>query len=66
MDHQSARWPFPEEGQSCESLLDFAVESTFPASDPIAVDVGFRSKQRRDRARLLKSADPARSQSQSR
>lgn len=55
----SDAWPFPEEGDSCESLLDFAVESTFPASDPIAVDVGFRSKQRRDRARLNPSNQPA-------
>jgi hypothetical protein len=53
-----ARWPFPEEGDSCETLLDFAVESTFPASDPIAVEDGFRGKRRRDRARLT-AARPA-------
>ena len=56
---RSDAWPFPEEGDSCESLLDFAVESTFPASDPISVDVGFRSKQRRDRAGLNPSNKPA-------
>jgi len=53
-----ARWPFPEEGNSCESLLDFAVESTFPASDPIAVEEGFQAKRRRDHARLT-AARPA-------
>ena len=58
MDPQSARWPFPEEGQSCEILLDFAVESTFPASDPISVDVGFQAKRLRDRARLAAPVRP--------
>ncbi len=45
-------WPFPEEGEQCEDLLDFAVESTFPASDPVSVDVGYQAERRRDRARL--------------
>lgn len=49
-----AAWPFPEESQSCEALLDSAVEATFPASDPIAVQDGFQAKRRRDHARLTR------------
>ena len=54
-----AAWPFPEETHSSEALLDSAVEATFPASDPIAVEDGFQAKRRRDRARLtgVKPAD---------
>ena len=51
-----AAWPFPEEKQSSECLLDSAVEATFPASDPIAVEDGFKAKRRRDRASLKPDA----------
>jgi hypothetical protein len=47
-----AAWPFPEESNSSEALLDSAVEATFPASDPISVEDGFHAKRRRDHARL--------------
>ena len=47
-----AAWPFPEESQTSEALLDSAVEATFPASDPISVQDGFHAKRERDRARL--------------
>ncbi len=54
-----AAWPFPEESSSCEALLDSAVEATFPASDPIAVDDGFNAKRKRDRALLTRVTPPA-------
>ena len=57
-----AAWPFPEETESSENLLDSAVEATFPASDPIAVEDGFQAKRRRDRARLTCVKPAGRSQ----
>jgi hypothetical protein len=37
-----------EERSAAERLLDQAIELTFPASDPIAVDSAFRSARKRD------------------
>jgi hypothetical protein len=36
-----------------ESLLDSAVEMTFPASDPVSVDHAFRAADRREHSALL-------------
>jgi hypothetical protein len=36
-----------------ERLLDQAIELTFPASDPIAVDNAFASARRRDRTQAV-------------
>ena len=60
-----AAWPFPEETQSSEALLDCAVEATFPASDPISVEDGFQAKRKRDRAHLTAVKPGDRSQSRS-
>jgi len=42
-----------------DELLDEALKLTFPASDPIAVDDGFKAKRKRDRARLTRVNPPA-------
>jgi hypothetical protein len=36
---------------SSETVLDVAVQCTFPASDPISIDVAFHAARRRERAR---------------
>jgi hypothetical protein len=33
---------------SSETVLDVAVQYTFPASDPISIDVAYRAAQRRE------------------
>jgi hypothetical protein len=40
--------PMPDAPTSPDAILDVAVEYTFPASDPIAVEVAFAAAQRRE------------------
>jgi hypothetical protein len=52
--------PSLEPGASAERILDVAVEYTFPASDPIAVEVAFeaaRKRQERPAAGVVDRAD---------
>jgi hypothetical protein len=47
----TASAPGPGSAASAETLLDAALEYTFPASDPIAVEVAFTARRRHERAR---------------
>jgi hypothetical protein len=47
---------------SSETVLDVAVQYTFPASDPISIDVAYRAAQKREsanRKRGSRQAGPA-------
>ncbi len=50
---------------SAERVLDRAIELTFPASDPIAIEHAFRSARKRDQAQTRR-AQPKRPKTKAR
>jgi hypothetical protein len=52
-----AVWPPPPSPESSsEAVLDAAVQCTFPASDPISIDVAFNAARERELARRKQSS----------
>jgi hypothetical protein len=48
--HDGARMKRPASPSAAERILDRAIELTFPASDPIAVEHAYRSARARDQS----------------